>query len=146
MSVKNLVYASMLCLVCFTAAACSPTASDDRTHVQGIKGNHIYNNPSGPYDDDKGFKNDFQRSDLNPNMVTGQNDLFNLGADAKILAEMSTQVKGVSHAKAAINGGTAHVTIHVPNSTPENVAKIKSRVYNVLKMKFPRYNIDVNVR
>jgi hypothetical protein len=137
----------MLCLVCLTATACSPAiGSDDRSRVQGIRGNHIYNNPAGPYDDDKGFKNDFQRADLNPNLVTGQNDLYNLDADAKILADMASQVNGVSHARATINGGTAKVTISVNHATPEDMNKITSRVYNVLKTKFPRYNVDVRIR
>jgi hypothetical protein len=149
---KTLILSSMLCLVCFTTAACSPALGpDDRAkpRIQGVKGtgNNLYQNPSGPYDDDPGFKNDFQLSDLNPNLVTGQNQLYNVNGDAKILADLAAQVDGVTSASATINGGTAKVNIQVePNSTDRDARKIQSRVYNVLKQKMPRYNIDVRVR
>lgn len=144
---KNLFYAFMLCLVMMIAAACSPAAGpseDGRYGTTGYNDNRAYYNPSGAYDDDRGFKNDFQLSDLNPNLVTGRNDLYNLEDDAKIMAELATTVEGVDNARVNINGGTAHVNLDIEDRS--NVQGIKAAVYERLKFKMPRYQIDVDVR
>ncbi|MBP1934005.1 hypothetical protein [Ammoniphilus resinae] len=146
---KTLSYSLMLCLVCLVASACSPASSPDRgmnttnaTEKNGQIINYRYNNPSGPYDDDLGYKSDFQPSDLNPNMVTGQNDLYNIHRDVKTLAQMARHVRGVDNARATINGGRATVRITV-NGTERDVEKVRALVYQKLKQKMPRYNINV---
>jgi|GEM_PF-2964034 len=145
---KTLSYSFVLCLVCLVASACSPAAGPDRgmnTNTTGKNGqiiNYHYNNPSGPYDDDLGYKSDFQPADLNPNMVTGQNDLYNIHRDVRTLAQMARQVKGVDNARVSINGGRATVRITV-GGTERDVEKVRALVYQKLKQKMPRYNINV---
>ncbi len=144
MQPKNLFFSFMLCLVFMMASACSPAAGpdDDRQQYNAL-GNRLYNNPSGPYDDDPGYKNDFQMSDLNPNLVTGQNDLYNVESDAKIIAEIAATVRGVDNAVVNINGGTAHVNIDINRNA--DIGGVRSAVYDVVKQKMPRYNVDVDV-
>lgn len=131
MRYKSLLYALPLCLVLTTA--CSPAAGPD--------GNRTYSNPAGPYDDDPGFKNDFQTSDLNPNMVTGTNDLYDRKADARIMADLAKSVRGVNNATVRIVGGTAHVNLNVKDRA--DAAAIKGVVYERVKFKMPRYRIHV---
>lgn len=144
MQPKNLFYSFMLCLVFMVASACSPAAGpdDDRQQYKSM-GNRVYNNPSGMYDDDRGYKNDFQMSDLNPNMVTGQNDLQNRDSDAKLMAEIASTVRGVDHAAVNINGGTAHVNVNLAQNTDRE--SVRKAVHDVVKQKMPRYNVDVDV-
>ncbi len=143
---KTLFHALMLCLVMLVSAACSPAAgpADDRPLGTLGQKNNLYNNPSGFYDDDKGFKNDFVPSDLNPNLVTGRNDLYNLNADARIMAQIAAGIRGVDDAWVNINGGTAHVNVDVVNGS--NIDAVKAAVYQQVKLKMPRYRIDVTAR
>lgn len=145
MQLKNLFYSFMLCLVFMLAAACSPAAGpdDDRQQYRSM-GNNLYHNPPGPYDDDRGYKNDFQTSDLNPNLVTGQNDLYNRGGDAKIIAKIAAAVRGVDNASVNLNGGTAHVNVDLDQNV-KDVDGVRWAVHNAVKQKMPRYNVDVDV-
>lgn len=144
MQPKNLFYSFMLCLVFMVASACSPAAGpdDDRQRYNAF-GNRAYNSPAGMYDDDRGYKNDFQTSDLNPNLVTGQSDLYNLGSDAKIIAQIAAAVRGVENAAVNINGGTAHVNIDVDRNA--DVDGVRGAVHRVVKQKMPKYNVDVDI-
>lgn len=144
---KTLSYAFMLCLVMLVSAACSPAAGPDQNRKFGVANytpNNAYHNPSGFYDDDKGFKNDFVPADLNPNLVTGTNDLYNLDADAQIMAEIASMVQGVEDARVNLNGGTAHVNLDLEEGV--DVAAVKATVYQRVQFKMPRYRIDVDVR
>lgn len=146
MQPKNLFYSFMLCLVFMIASACSPAAGpDDDRQQYNTTGNRLYDNPSGMYDDDPGFKNDFQTSDLNPNMVTGQNDLQNRESDAKVIAEIASTVRGVENARVNINGGTAHVNLDLDQNV-NDVDGVRRAVHDVVKQKMPRYTVDVDVR
>ncbi|MEW9671222.1 hypothetical protein [Ammoniphilus sp. 3BR4] len=145
---KTLFYALMLCLVMMISAACSPAAGpadNDRPFgTLTYNKNNVYHNPSGPYDDDKGFKNDFVLADLNPNLVTGRNDLYNLDADERIMAQIAANVRGVERATAYLNGGTAHVNIDIEGGADK--AAVRAAVYQQLQLKMPRYSIDLEVR
>lgn len=146
---KTLFYALMLCLVMMISAACSPAAgpadNGDRPFgTLNLNRNNVYHNPPAPYDDDRGYKNDFVLADLNPNMVTGRNDLYNRDADERIMAEIATTVRGVDRATVNLNGGTAHVNIATEGGA--DVAAVRAAVYQQLKLKMPRYRIDVDVR
>ncbi|WP_134702486.1 hypothetical protein [Ammoniphilus sp. YIM 78166] len=144
---KTLFHAFMLCLVMLVSAACSPAAGPDSNRPFGTLGqkkNNLYHNPPGFYDDDKGFKNDFVPSDLNPNMVTGVNDLYNLNGDARIMAQIAAGIPGIDRAWVNINGGTAHVNIRIRNGV--DVDSVRAAVYEQVKLKMPRYQIDVDLK
>lgn len=133
MRYKSLLYALLLCLVLVVTSACSPAAGPD--------GNRMYSSPAGPYDDDPGFKNDFQVSDLNPNMVTGTNDLYDRKADARMMAQLAKTVHGVRDANVRIIGGTAHINLNITKGA--DAIGIRGAVYDRVKFKMPRYQIDV---
>jgi hypothetical protein len=153
---KQIGILSAIGLVLLTVSACAPSAGpyNQRNYstlgykdgAQTSRVNNLYNSPAGPYDDDPGYKNDFQRSDLNPNMVTGKNDLFNVTRDANTLRQIALSVRGVDSAEVRLHGGTAHVSIHVDRPTVRDVQKVKSRVYHQMKMKMPQYKLDIVAR
>jgi hypothetical protein len=152
---KNLLYSLLLCLVFMIASACSPAAGPDHNQNRtsalemGYEPQMFrfdYASPPGPYDDERGFKNDFFRGDLNPNLVTGRNDLYNLDRDMDIIASLATTVPGVHRATASLNGGTAHLNVHVKGADRQHIAQIKDRVHQVVQAKMPRYKLHIEIR
>lgn len=85
-------------------------------------------------------------SDLNPNLVTGRNDVRDMQAEADSMANVAVQVAKVKRASVVINGGQAYVGITLADTvrTPKEAADIKERVRQRVQQKMPRYDVRVS--
>ncbi len=92
------------------------------------------------------YSNDTRTFDVNPNMVTGRNtDLYNLYAEADILADTAAAVDGVERARVWINGGTVWVTLNFEDQIRDRSERnrIRENVLYSLQRKMPRYRFRI---
>ncbi|RKD23043.1 hypothetical protein BEP19_12520 [Ammoniphilus oxalaticus] len=141
---KKSFAAPLLCLALSVMTACSSGLGyDDRPHQQRVNsyGARDYTHQTGAYDHGPGYNNDFQPADMNPTLITGTNDLYNVSGDAQIMADLASTVPGVKAARAQIIGGTAHVKVRIAKGA--DALHVRQTVLERVEKKMPRYQINV---
>ncbi|AMA71618.1 MULTISPECIES: YhcN/YlaJ family sporulation lipoprotein [Aneurinibacillus] len=85
-------------------------------------------------------------SDLNPNIVTGRNDVRDIQAEADSMANVAVQVPKVKRASVVINGSRAYVGLTLAETvrSRKEAADIMERVRVLVQQKMPRYEVRVS--
>ncbi|MCI1695950.1 YhcN/YlaJ family sporulation lipoprotein [Aneurinibacillus aneurinilyticus] len=139
---KKIMYVVLLSIALLLIAGCNPNANSQRTTPQqkGAQANEY--NGTTPERKTRVLVG----SDLNPNLVTGRNDVRDIQAEADSMANVAVQVPKVKRASVVINGAQAYVGLTLTDTvrSRQEATAIREKVRQRVQEKMPRYHVRVS--
>lgn len=137
---RKSVSMALISVVLLLVAGCNPNNQGAAPQRQGVQVNEY--NRTTPERTTRVLVG----SDLNPNIVTGRNDVRDIQAEADSMANVAVQVPKVKRASVVINGARAYVGLTLADTvrSPQEAADIREKVRQRVQQKMPRYDVRVS--
>lgn len=137
---KKMVHAALLSIALLLMAGCNPNTQGEAPQQRGAQVNQYNRTTPGQK------TRVLVGSDLNPNLVTGRNDVRDIQAEADSMANVAVQVPKVKRASVVINGAQAYVGLTLADTvrSRQEAATIREKVRQHVQGKMPRYDVRVS--